>query len=186
MTDIQKMTKRDTQGTAFLTDIPVGDIWINLLAQNMGINVLFTAPTEDMKEVSFFDIIDKVGGVSIGHPIFAKALMFQYITKSTPTIYETEVNNGISNEKIYLFKHWRWDPDSPTVSFWFNLLKDKTHEFTLEKWTKLHDMVMTRCLTTHVRDLFYHFEKMSQYGIFLTGLYGAGNIPIEMLRNEQK
>jgi hypothetical protein len=184
MTEIKNLTKQDTQGKAFITDIPLDQIWINLVAQNLGINTLFTEPTEDMKLVEFSDIVDNVGGVCIGHPIFAKAIMFQRITKSTPLIYSHVVDNGISKEVVYLFKHWKWSPDSPTVSFWTNLLKEHTHDFPLEQWTKLHDMVMTRCLTTHVRDLFYHFLKMNQYGIFLTELYGVGSKPFEMLKDE--
>lgn len=184
MNKTKNKTMTTQKGKAFFTDVPLDRLWINLMAQNIGINTLFTEPTEEMEEITFYDLIDSIGGTSIAHPVLAKVFMFQHLSRSYPKVYKNVVDNGISKETIYLFKDWTWEPNSPRAS-WFNMLKGKTHEFPLQKWSKLHDMVMTRCLTTNVRDLFYHFQKMSQYGIFLTGLYEAGNIPLELLRNDQ-
>ena len=177
-------TKIETNKT-FDISIDMDNLWINLLAQSLGINTLFSDPTEDMKEVNFYALTDNIEGSILGHPVLAKAMMFNYITKSVPEIYETNVENGISTDKVYLFRNWRWDPEAQLPIEWFSYLKGKTHDFPLEEWTKLHDMVMTRCLATNVRDMFFHFQQMTQYGIFLTGLYEAGNVPIEMLRNDQ-
>jgi hypothetical protein len=184
----EKEITNKTGYAAFISDIDPDKMWINLLAQNLGVNTLFTKPTEGMKKVDFNKILNNVGGYSLAHPILAKAIMLQYIFKDKPDVYEQEVDNGISMEKIYIFKNWSWNPDKKNLysdKEWISELKTKTYEFPISQWSKLHDMVMTRCLTTHVRDVFYHFQKMSQYGIFLTGLYEVGSVPIEMLRNDR-
>lgn len=169
----------------FEASIELENMWINLLAQSLGINTLFSEAVDTMKPCTFSTIVDNIGGNILAQPVLAKALMFNYITKSVPEIYEMNVENGISVDKVYLFRNWKWDPDAQLPVKWFSYLKGKTHDFPLEEWTKLHDMVMTRCLTTNIRDMFFHFQHMTQYGVFLTGLYEAGNIPIEMLRNDQ-
>lgn len=184
----EKEIKNKAGYAAFISDIDADKMWINLLAQNLGVNTLFTKPTKDMKKIDFNEVLSNIGGYALAHPILAKAIMLQYILKDKPEVYEQDVDNGVATEKIYLFKGWSWNPEK-TVKYadkeWISELQTKTHEFPIAQWSKLHDMVMTRCLTTHVRDVFYHFQKMSQYGIFLTGLYEVGSTPIEMLRNDR-
>jgi hypothetical protein len=166
-------------------DIDMDTLWVNILAQSLGINTLFSTPTDNLTETSFFKCSENIGGSLLGHPVLAKALMFNYITKSTPEVYSASVKNGISTDVVYMFKGWTWRPDAQVATPWFTYFKDESHDFPLEEWTKIHDMVMTRCLSTNVRDMFHHFGKMSEYGLFLTRLYEANAIPIEMIRNVQ-
>jgi hypothetical protein len=167
-----------------ITDIKQDTLWVNLLAQSLGINTLFSKIEKGLTEVEFCDIVHKKGGYLTGQPILAKALMFQYATQSRPTIYETTLNNGVSTEKTYIFKDWTWDT-APHVD-WFKFLDKKSHEFLMEKWTKLHDMVMSRCLTTNIRDIFYYSKKIENYGLFLTRLYDANNKVLAILKDEQE
>ena len=62
----------------FISDIPADIFWINLVAQNIGINTLFKNPSGEYKKETFEAISESIGGPILGHPILAKSIMMNY------------------------------------------------------------------------------------------------------------
>lgn len=183
------MTERDLTSACkmraqfFVSDIPADIFWINLVAQNIGVNTLFTEPKEDMKEESFGSIVDDIGGSILGHPVLSKAIMMNYATGTRPKIYSSIIDGDLGPQKIFFFKNWAWKDDPDPIFRWIEGTKHYCYDYPIGEWNSIHNMVLSRCASTHVRDIFLHFGKMEKFGAFLANIYEVGNIPSRLLRS---
>lgn len=186
--EVESLNKSYSYKTRFfVSDVDPKHLWINLIAGSLGINTAFEAVGEEFKEISFFDLSINYEGALLAHPVIAKAMMLNYITLSVPKIYVKKVDGDLGSRNIYMFKGWGWDKskiENPySQSTWLSGLTHFSHNFPLDEWREIHDAVMSRSYTNHIRDIFFRFEKMDRFGIFLSRLFEVGDLPMEMVRS---
>lgn len=172
-----------------ISDIPADTLWINMVAQCLGINTLLSRTDENITPEKMWEIIHRMDGAVLSHPVLAKAIIFNYVTKTFPSVYSTNVNAEFgTTEKAYLFKGWGWDNSNelPVISLWFRQSAPYCANFVLPDYKKIYDSMMDRCLTTHIRDIFLHFGKTRQYGVFLSRMYDAMDIPEKILKSHEE
>jgi len=176
-------------GRVFVTDVAADVFWINLVAFNLGANVLVEPIDETFKEEKMWEVIHNLDGAILSHPALCKMIILNYVTKSFPKLYSKKIKGDFGTEQTaYFSKGWGWSSsdESPIISYWFRQAEPYKGNFVIPDFMEIYDSVMDRCLTTHIRDIFWNFRKMDQYGIFLSRLYECGTIPMSALKHNEE